>query len=107
VVLTTAAGARRTETAYPRLLEDVSAADFQIAAAVGGLGSGLYDEVAALPHVAAAGTVAGINLVPVPDGPLAGEGFVDAIAGVDGRMGVAVHRPKLLAGRLPDPARSN
>ncbi len=101
VVLTTAAGARRTETAYPRLLEDVSAADFLISAAFNGLGSGLYDEVAALPQVAVAGTLAGINLLPVPDGPLAAMGSVVAIAGVDGRMGVAVNRPKLLAGACP------
>jgi hypothetical protein len=70
---------------------------------VEGLGSGFYEEVARLPHVAVAGTLAGINLVPVPGGPLAAEGSVVANAGVDARMGLAVNRPKLLAGRLPDP----
>jgi hypothetical protein len=106
VVLTTAAGARRTESAYPRLLEEASAADFLISAAFNGLGSSFYDEVAALPQVAVAGTLAGINLLPVPDGPLAAEGSVVANAAVDGRLGVAVNRPKLLAGRLPDPGRA-
>jgi ABC-type antimicrobial peptide transport system permease subunit len=103
IVLTTAAGARRTETAYPRLLDSTGAADFLISVAVDGLASGIYDEVERLPQVAAAGTLAGVNLVPVPDGPLAELASVDANASADGRYGSTINRPKLLAGRLPDP----
>lgn len=106
MVLTAAAGARRTDSAYPRLLESANAADFLISVALDGLGSGFYDEVAGLPQVADAGTLAGINLVPTHDGPLAGEQSIFANAGVDGRFATTVDRSMLLAGRLPDPGRA-
>ncbi len=105
VVLAAAAGARRTDTAYPRLLEETGASDYLIAAANSGQADDFYEEVERLPQVASAGVIAGMPLLPDPNGPLAGLDEIVANAGEDTRYGSTIDRPKLLAGRLPDPAR--
>lgn len=103
VVLASAAGARRTDSAFPRLVDDANAPDYLVAVGYTGLESGFYEEVERLPEVADAAPLAGHSLIPAPDGPLADVGLLDAVAGVDGRYGVMLDRPKLLSGRLPDP----
>ena len=52
VVLTAAAGARRTDTAYPRLLTWANATQVDIAPEGTGL-TGYYAALARLPHIAA------------------------------------------------------
>ena len=55
VALTAAAGARRTDTAYPRLLQWANAAQVEITPHGSGL-TGYYAAVARLPQVAAMST---------------------------------------------------
>lgn len=106
-VLSAGAGARRTQTAYPRMVRDSRDADVFVGAEHTGL-TGFYDEVAHVPGVTATGQVAGVNLVLLdahgrPD-------LVDdptANASVDGRLGYSTFRPKLLAGRMPRPERAS
>ncbi len=105
VVLAAAAGARRTQTAYPRMVAKTHDADVLLGAEHTGL-AGFYDDVARLPAVTGIGQVAGVNLVVVdtagkPD-------LVDdptANASVDDRFAYRIFRPNLLAGRLPRPDR--
>ena len=96
-VLTTAAGARRTDTAYARYLRSTKAADVLVSAANTGL-TGYYDAVAHLPGVAASGAVVGLQA-----GPLGKDGQPELgsqmVASVDGRYGNDVDHAKLLSGR--------
>jgi hypothetical protein len=99
VVLTTVAGAIRTDTAYPRFLAAARAADLLVAPA--GPGTGGYDAaVTALPGVAAAAPVVGINAVPVSASG-APDNDATMVAALDGRFGRTLEIPKMLAGRLP------
>jgi len=103
-----AAGARRTESAYPRFVDSQEGYDVGF----GGTGGNRdiraeSDAIAALPQVAAA---VQLNLVSIsaqlPDGrPL---GFPDFVAFADpsGRDGYTVNRWKILQGRAPDPRRA-
>src|SRR5205085_12176270 len=95
VVLTTAAGARRTDTAYARYLRSTKAADVLVSAANTGL-TGYYDAVAHLPGVAASGAVVGLQA-----GPLGKDGQPELgsqmVASVDGRYGNDVDHAKLLS----------
>src|SRR5207237_7923092 len=99
VVLTTAAGARRTDTAYGRFLRWSRAADILVSPQNTGL-TGYYDALRRLPGVATFGTVAGINLAPVGRGQIA-----PTVAGTDDVFGTAVERPKVVAGRMYNPRR--
>jgi putative ABC transport system permease protein len=104
-----AAGARRTESAYPRFLESHESYDVTF----GGTGEGrdVAAESAAimsLPQVADGTRVRFVSAaVKLPDGRTVG--FPDFIALVDpvGKDGVTIARWKILAGRLPDPARAD
>ena len=98
VVLTAAAGARRTDTAYPRLLTWANASQVDIVP--GGTGfTGYYTALARLPHIAAMTTVSIYNVVLSPRNP----GLVNLMSSPDGAMGVSVNRVKILAGRLYNP----
>jgi len=101
VVLAAAAGARRTQTAYPRLVRQSRDADVLVGLERPGVDA-FYDEVGRLPEVIASGLVAGMNLVVVDD---AGRPDLTddptANASVDGRAYDTVFRPNLVAGRLP------
>ena len=98
-VLTAAAGASRTDSAYPRFLAQSNASDVLVAPA--NSGDLAYDAaVGTLAGVAAAAPIAGINAVPVnargvPDN--------DAVltAPLDGSYGRTMDVPKMLSGRLP------
>ena len=103
-VLTAAAGALRTETAYPRLLTRSNASDLLIAPAGSGF-SGYFQALGKLPQVAAIGMVAGLNIEPLnPDGTV--DNVANVVAPVDGRFGRTIDVPKLLAGRQPLPDRA-
>jgi ABC-type antimicrobial peptide transport system permease subunit len=101
-VLAAAAGASRTESAYPRFLAQSNASNV-VVSPLGGPGVNGYDAaVGALPSVAARAIVVGINAVPltatgVPD-PHSGPPNVS----LDGRFLRTVDMPKILAGRLPN-----
>ncbi|HEV3295569.1 MAG TPA: FtsX-like permease family protein [Streptosporangiaceae bacterium] len=100
VVLTAAAGARRTDTAYPRLLRWANASQVNV---ISGGSAGFYQRLRRLPLVASV-SVAGyyVPLLPAPNGrpriPIA------AYASLDGSWGVTTDRVKVLSGRLFDPA---
>ena len=102
VVLTAAAGARRTDTAYPRFLSRSRAADLLVSPAQSGF-HGYFRAVAALPQVAAADSVAFLQMsLPGPGAsPFSGLVAEASPAGGEGR---SINRVKVLAGHLPDPA---
>jgi MacB-like periplasmic core domain/FtsX-like permease family len=102
VVLAAAAGARRTETAYPRFLQEGNAADVLVSAVQSGIAGGLYRRIGALPEVQRIAVAAGIPMsIILPSGRRFGT-FGD-IASVDGRLLRSIERPNLVAGRLPNP----
>jgi putative ABC transport system permease protein len=94
-VLAAAAGASRTDSAYPRFLAQSRASDVLVSPAGNGT-TGYNAAVGALPGVAASAAVVGINALPVT-----GSGVM--AASLDGRYARALDAPKMLAGRLPAP----
>jgi ABC-type antimicrobial peptide transport system permease subunit len=104
VVFTAVAGARRTDSAYPRFLAVSKASDVLIGPAGAGFG-GPYDEaLGGLPGVAAIAPIAGLEMGPVGPGgkaDLAGAVTVP----LDGRFGHTLEIPRMLAGRQPNPDR--
>jgi hypothetical protein len=101
VVLAAAAGARRTETAYPRLLQWGHAAQLQVWPDGTGL-TGYYGALGRLPQVASMSTVAGYNMaMPVPGGEP--DTHILVLSSPDGALGVSADRVKILRGRLFDP----
>ena len=100
-------GARRTQTAFPRMRQTSRAADLLVSVGGSGLG-GFYDALGALPGVESIGKIAGIPLVPLdkkgrPDlnsSPLPN-------AAVDDHTMISIQRPKIIAGRAPNPAASD
>jgi FtsX-like permease family len=99
VVLSAAAGALRTDSAYPRFLKTSKASDVLVAPAGNGLG-GYMSAVARLPGVRAMAPIAGLNLTPVGHGSLAAT-TSNILAPTDGRFGNLMEVPKVLAGKLP------
>jgi hypothetical protein len=106
-VLTIAAGARRTDTAYARLLRSEHAADAEIAVSgsdsrqnLGGV-SNFYAAVARLPAVAVVAPTAGVDAMVV------GRRHASLLlkGGTDARLGQVIERPKLTQGRQVNPAR--
>ncbi len=100
-VLAAAAGAIRTDTAYPRFLAQSDASDALVAPAESGV-AGYDAAVAGLPGVAASAALVGINALPVntkgvPDND------ASTFASLDGRYGRELDVPKMLVGRLPGP----
>ena len=114
VVLTAAAGARRTETAYPRLLTWANAAQVDIIpegtgmTPAGTASSGFYADLRKLPQVATMDTGALYEMVvpgSVSSAPGDNQGIpVQAWASPDGTMGVTADRVKVLSGALFNPA---
>ena len=101
-VLTTAAGARRTDTAYGRYLRYARAADVVISPAQTGLPR-LYGAVAKLPQVAAIAPVVGVDAL-APDHRQA---RLMLLGSTNGRLGTAIERPKLTEGRVPRSGRAD
>ncbi len=98
-----AAGARRTESAYPRFLSWSRASDMLVAPAGHGTG-GFDDALARLPHATAVAPIVGLNLEPVnARGRLVGD--IVVAAPLDRMYGTLVDRPRILDGRLPQASR--
>ncbi|MDX6332801.1 MAG: putative transport system permease protein [Streptosporangiaceae bacterium] len=102
IALTTAAGAWRTDTAYPRFLHRSHAADLLVSPARSGF-HGYFRAVARLPQVAAADAVAFLQMSR--PGPGASP-FSDLVAEASpfGGEGVAINRVRVVAGRIFSPA---
>ncbi len=92
-VLAAAAGARRTDSAYPRFLQASKASDVLVSPDGTGFG-GYYRALARLPGAAAVAPLAGLN------GRIMGQHVT-----VDHWLRYLVDIPKVLAGRLPLPDR--
>jgi ABC-type lipoprotein release transport system permease subunit len=108
-VMAAAIGARRTETAYSRLLEATLAADLQVG--VGGYAEdhpGYIDRLRRLPQVGDLGLASVAFMAPdVGLGPPSPRRWdLAPVISTDGRYGWTVNRPLILAGRRPDPARA-
>jgi FtsX-like permease family len=109
-VMAAAIGARRTDTAYARLLEATLADDVEVE--VGGFDDpGFMDRVGRLPQVAELGLESWALLAPaMPGDPREyswGGTRVLSLVSVDGRVGRTVNRPLVVAGRRPDPDRAD
>ncbi len=102
VVLTAAAGARRTDTAYQRFLDTAHAANVLVSPNNTGFG-GYYNGLAKLPGVEVVAPVIGVQALPFRPGPKLVEAQVYAPA--DRLYGNVIERPRVVSGRLPDPAR--
>jgi hypothetical protein len=102
VALTAAAGAWRTDTAYPRFLHRSHAADLLVSPAQSGF-HGYFRAVARLPQVAAADAVAFLQMSPPGPGASPFSGMV-AEASPFGGEGVSINRVRVLAGRMFSPA---
>jgi len=111
VVLTTAAGARRTDTAYARYLRQSRAADVLVSPSNRGLPD-YYPALAKLPSVADLGGAVGFEgfvrdaTAPAgaPQSPDLGAGF-QVLAVADTRLGFALEKPKVTEGRMLRPDR--
>ena len=101
VVLTAAAGARRTDTAYPRLLRWSHAASVLVVPNCTGL-DGFYRRLARLPQVASIWTGV-VYTLALPPPALPGS-QLEAVASPDGALGTSTDRVRVLAGRPFDPA---
>jgi hypothetical protein len=108
VAIASAAGARRTASAYPRFLAASNAADVLVNPDLGVFTELDFDAVAALPEVEEMSAVAGLIVVTAgADGEPHFAGAPLAVAAVDGRGFSSIERPKLVEGRLPDPNRAD
>ena len=105
VALGAAAGARRTDTAYPRLLASANASQLMLVPESddrGGLNR-FYAALARMPQAAAVAPLEYYN-ASLPPAHRATAGLpVQAISGPDGRYGATVDRVKLLAGQMFGP----
>jgi len=96
VVLTAAAGARRTDTAYPRLLTWANASQTDIVPESDSYAADYFAALARQPHVAAVATAGVYGMVL----SRSNQTNVVVMSSPDGAMGVTVDRVKVLAGRL-------
>jgi hypothetical protein len=105
VVLTAAAGARRTDTAYPRLLNWANAAQLDVLP--GAVVPPYFAALTRISQVTAMSSAIQYNLGL----PASGGGFPDtqleAFASPDDTFGVSVDRVKMLKGAMPDPGAAN
>jgi ABC-type antimicrobial peptide transport system permease subunit len=101
VVLGAAAGARRTDTAYPRLLAWGNASQLSIVPEGTGL-TGYYAALGRLPQAAAVAPEA-LYDAALPRAYRAAGRVVQAMASPDGSYGTTVDRVRLLAGQMFGP----
>ena len=95
-VLAAAAGALRTDSAYPRFLTASKASDVVVSPTGTGLG-GYYRALAHLPGAAEVAPAIGLAIQPAGHH----QGGAAAEAPADGRLWRRVEIPRVLAGRLP------
>jgi ABC-type antimicrobial peptide transport system permease subunit len=103
VVLTAAAGARRTDTAYPRLLSWANASQVDLLPAANGFPADYYAALAKLPQVAQLSTAV-LYQVVLPTARHADNNQVTAMSSPDHGAGVGTDKVKVLHGRPFDPA---
>jgi putative ABC transport system permease protein len=102
IALTAAAGARRTDTAYPRFLHRSDAADLLVTPTRSGF-HGYFRAIARLPEVSSADAAMFLQMSLPVRGASPFSGMV-AEASPFGGEGVAINRVKVAAGRIFDPA---
>jgi hypothetical protein len=105
-VTAAAAGARRTTSAFPRLLEATDSFDVLVNPNDGDLD---FDAVERLPQIARTARGAGVTVLPAgPDGrvDLNFERF-NFVASLDGELAYTMERPKIVEGRMPRPDRAD
>jgi hypothetical protein len=98
VVLTAAAGARRTDTAYPRLLQWARAAQVVVVPTGNGLPTAYFTALGRLPQVASMSTT-GLYQTVLPTRPGRQLVPVDTMSSPDRALGISADRVKILAGR--------
>lgn len=103
VVLTAAAGARRTDTAYPRFLDASRADDLLVALN----DDSLTPAVQRLPEVADATLVLGFNIFQVSAGGRLSADPQRVLAPTDHTLLATWDTGTLVAGRMPDPSRAD
>jgi len=106
-VTAAAAGARRTTSAFPRLLEATDSFDVLVNPDDGDMD---FDAVERLPQVARTARGAGVAVLPTgPDGrvDLNFGRFFNFVASLDGELAYTMERPKILEGRMPRPDRAD
>jgi hypothetical protein len=103
VVLTAAAGARRTDTAYPRLLRWANASDVQILP-TNVASPGYFQALRSLPQVSAMSTGILLNFAIKIHGHYLPSNHVSVYASPDGRLDLSIDRVKILTGRFLNPA---
>ena len=96
VVLTAAAGARRTATAYPRFLSEARAADIAL---TGDLE--VPDRIGGPPEADVVASAARFFANPIDETGRMDLGGGQPVAAVDTKFARVVERPNLLEGRLP------
>jgi ABC-type antimicrobial peptide transport system permease subunit len=102
VVLTAAAGARRTDTAYPRLLSWASAAQVDILPESSRPTPGYDAALARLPQVAAMSAAVDYQMaLPVRHGPPVTQ--VETLSSPDRTWGISIDRVKILQGQVFNP----
>jgi ABC-type lipoprotein release transport system permease subunit len=112
IVLATAVGARRTSSAYDRLLEVANPPELLVSpsGAQSSNDAPLYRALAGLPGVRRIGLMAGVPVVPEAGTPserlAAAFGGIGVVAPLDGPLGFDIGRPKLVGGRMPDVTRA-
>ncbi|MFY9867214.1 MAG: FtsX-like permease family protein, partial [Trebonia sp.] len=100
VVLIAAAGARRTDTAYPRLLSWANASEVEVTP--GEPDPAYFAALARLPQVAAVETANQYTVaLPVPHAEP--DPQLEALSSPDGTYGATVDRVKILGGRMFSP----
>ena len=102
VVLTAAAGAERTDTAYPRLLQWARAAQVQLLPTGNTLPTRYFRALARLPQVAAMSTT-GLYQATLPARGRQPLTPVETMSSPDRALGITADRVKVLAGHLFDP----
>ena len=107
-VLALGAGARRTDSAYPRFLAVSNTSDVFVQSQSGSNDQrGLLAEIGRLPQVAQAGVAAYLYVAgETPDGGRLGLG-INTIGLPDPRLGRSIDRFKVLDGRLADPRQAD
>jgi len=100
-VMAAAAGARRTQSAYPRFLAYSHARDVIVAPDAGAV-EGFNRDILKLPAVASAAQFSGLNAAVIDPKPPEQFSFGTPYMPADDRYGRSIDRPKVLRGRLPD-----
>lgn len=104
VVMASTAGARRTASAFPRMVTALDSEEILLSPNGDGTGTqGFYDDVAELDGVTAVAPLVGLAMAFHPDSVHAGIELAGSFGALDDKAARTVGRPKLLDGRLPDP----